>query len=340
MTQYSALRTGRKPIERNLAMELVRVTEAAALSAVQHMGKGDKTLVDQAAVDAMRHTLEGIKMDGIVVIGEGEKDEAPMLYNGERIGDGSDPKVDIAVDPIDGTTLLSKGLPGAIAVIAMASQGMMKVAREVFYMDKIAVGPEARDVIDIEAPVADNLQKIARALGRKVTEVTVVMLDRPRHADLLQDVRAAGARVKMISDGDVAAGIQAALPDSGVDVLMGVGGTPEGVITAAALRCTGGAILCKPWPRDDDERGKAQEAGLNLTHVYTTEELVGGEDVFFAATGASSGELLKGVEFTAGGATSQSLVMRSRSGTIRWIDAIHDFRRLDKVRYTDDTGTK
>ena len=333
MAQQMAQRTDRKPMERNLAMELVRVTEAAALSAVRFMGKGDKEMVDQAAVDAMRHTLQSISMDGIVVIGEGEKDEAPMLYNGEQIGDGSDPKVDIAVDPIDGTTLLSKGLPGAIAVIAMSERGSMNVAKEVFYMDKIAVGPDARDVIDIDAPVSDNLAKIAKALGKKVHEVTVVVLDRPRHADLLKQIREAGARVKMISDGDVAAGIQAALPSSDVDVLLGVGGTPEGVITAAALRCTGGAILCKPWPRDDEERKKCIEAGVDLDHVYTTEELVSGDDVFFSATGASTGELLKGVGIHANGATTQSLVMRSRSGTIRWIDAVHNFTRLDKVRF-------
>jgi fructose-1,6-bisphosphatase II len=323
----------RGPVERNLAMELVRVTEAAAMSAAMHMGKGDKELVDGAAVDAMRHTLGGIRMDGVVVIGEGEKDEAPMLYNGERIGDGSDPQVDIAVDPIDGTTLLSKGLPGAIAVIAMSGRGTMHVAREFFYMDKIAVGPAARNVIDINAPVADNLRAIAKALGKSVAEVTVVMLDRPRHAQLLEDVRRAGARVKMISDGDVAAGIQAALPDSGVDVLMGIGGTPEGVITAAAIRCTGGAIQCKPWPRDEDERRKAAAAGADANHVYETEELVGGDDVFFAATGASTGEMLRGVNFFAGGARTHSLVMRSRSGTIRWIDSLHDFTRLNKVQH-------
>ena len=326
-------RSERQPIERNLAMELVRVTESAALAASLQMGKGDKELVDQAAVDAMRYTLDGISMDGVIVIGEGEKDEAPMLFNGEHIGDGSPPHVDIAVDPIDGTTLLSKGLPGAIAVIAMSARGTMTVPGDVFYMNKIAVGPEARDVIDIDAPVAENLQRVARALSKSVNEVTVVMLDRPRHAGLLDEVRAAGARVKMISDGDVAAGIQAALPTSGVDVLMGVGGTPEGVITAAAIRCTGGAIQCKPWPRDEGERQRWLANGLDLDHVYGTEELVGGDDVFFAATGASSGELLRGVNFVAHGALTHSLVMRSRSGTIRWIDSIHDFNRLDKVRY-------
>ena len=322
-----------QPIERNLAMELVRVTEAAALSAARHMGMGDKELVDQAAVDAMRHTLDGISMDGIVVIGEGEKDEAPMLYVGERIGDGSDPKVDIAVDPIDGTTLLSKGLPGAIAAIAMSARGTMHVPGSIFYMDKICVGPEAKDAIDIEAPVADNLKKIAKAMARKVEELTVVVLDRPRHAGLLVDIRSAGARVKLISDGDVAGGIQAALPGSGVDVLMGIGGSPEGVLTAAAIRCVGGAIQCKPWPRDEAERNKAIDAGVDVSHVYPTEELVAGEDVFFAATGASTGELLRGVRYVGGGAETHSLVMRSRSGTTRWIEATHNFDRLDKVRF-------
>jgi fructose-1,6-bisphosphatase II len=322
-----------KAIERNLAMELVRVTESAALSAARYMGYGDKELVDQAAVDAMRHTLGGISMDGIVVIGEGEKDEAPMLYIGEHIGDGSGPKVDIAVDPIDGTTLLSKGLPGAIAAIAMSAQGSMNVPASIFYMDKICVGPEARDAIDIEVGVADNLNRVAKALGRKVGEITVVVLDRPRHADLLTQIRATGAHVKLITDGDVAAGIQAALPDSGVDVLMGVGGSPEGVLTAAAIRCIGGAIQCKPWPRDAEERQRAIDQGIDVDHVYPTEELVSGEDVFFAATGASTGELLRGVRYFSGGAETQSLVMRSRSGTTRWIDATHNFERLDKIRY-------
>jgi fructose-1,6-bisphosphatase II len=322
-----------KPIERNLAMELVRVTESAALSASRYMGLGDKELVDQAAVDAMRHTLDGIQMDGVVVIGEGEKDEAPMLYIGERIGDGSDPKVDIAVDPIDGTTLLSKGMPGAIAAIAMSARGTMNVPASIFYMDKICVGPEAVDAIDIEAPVADNLDRIAKALGRKVGEVTVVVLDRPRHADLLSQIRAVGARVKLISDGDIAGGIHAALPGSGVDVLMGIGGSPEAVLTAAAVRCVGGSIQCKPWPRTAEERQEAVDAGIDVNHVYPTRELVSGDDVFFSATGASSGDLLKGVRFFGGGAETQSLVMRSRSGTTRWIDSTHNFERLDKIRY-------
>jgi fructose-1,6-bisphosphatase II len=322
-----------QPIERNLAMELVRVTESAALSASRYMGLGDKIQVDQAAVDAMRHTLDGIRMDGVVVIGEGEKDEAPMLYVGERIGDGSDPKVDIAVDPIDGTTLLSKGMPGAIAAIAMSAQGTMHVPASIFYMDKICVGPEARGAIDIDAPVKDNLAKIAKALGRKIGEVTVVVLDRPRHADLLTAIRATGARVKLISDGDIAGGIHAALPDSGVDVLIGVGGSPEAVLTAAAIRCVGGEIQCKPWPRTNEERQEAINAGIDVDHVYLTEELVAGEDVFFAATGASTGDLLKGVHYFNGGASTQSLVMRSRSGTIRYIEAVHNFERLDKIRY-------
>ena len=322
-----------KPIERNLAMELARVTEAAAMSAARYMGFGDKELVDQAAVDAMRHTLDGVSMDGVVVIGEGEKDEAPMLYIGERIGDGSDPQVDIAVDPIDGTTLLSKGLPGAIATMALAARGTMHVPTEFFYMDKICVGPGARDAIDIDASVETNLRNVAEALDLSVQEVTVVVLDRPRHEELLRQIREVGARVKLISDGDIAAGIQAALPGSGVQVAMGVGGSPEGVLAAAAIRCTGGAIQCRPWPRNDEERDAAIAKGIDVNRVYHTEDLVGGEDVFFSATGASTGELLRGVSFHHGGATTQSLVMRSRSGTIRWIDASHNFDRLDKVRY-------
>ena len=328
-----AVARDRQPIERNIAMELVRVTEAAALSAARYMGMGDKELVDQAAVDAMRFTLGSIAMDGIVVIGEGEKDEAPMLYIGERIGDGSPPQADIAVDPIDGTTLLSKGLPGAIAAVALSARGTMNVPRNIFYMNKIAVGREAMNAIDINASVEANLKNVAKAKGRKVGELTVVVLDRPRHEQLLSDIRTAGARVKLISDGDVAAGIQAALPESGVDLLMGIGGSPEGVLTAAAIRCMGGAIQCKAWPRNDDERKAAIAEGVDLEKVYNTEDLVGGEDVFFAATGASSGDLLNGVRFFAGGAQTHSLVMRARSGTLRWIESIHDFTRLDKVRY-------
>ena len=325
----------RQPIERNLAMELARVTEAAAMAAVRHMGMGDKELVDQAAVDAMRYTLGYVSMDGVVVIGEGEKDEAPMLYNGEVIGNGMPPEVDIAVDPIDGTTLLSKGLPGAVAVVALSARGTMNVPGNVFYMNKIAVGPDARDAIDIEAGVTDNLRNVAEAKGCAVHDLTVIMLDRPRHNALLAEVRGAGARVKMISDGDIVAGIQAALPGTGVDMLLGIGGSPEAVLTAAAIRCIGGAIQCKPWPRDEAERDKAIADGVDLEKVYDTNDLVGGEDVFFSATGASTGDLLKGVRFMGGGAETQSLVMRSRSGTVRWIDSIHDFSRLDKVRFAE-----
>jgi fructose-1,6-bisphosphatase II len=332
MTQQMAQRSGSKVIDPNLALELVRVTEAAAMSAVRFMGSGDKNLVDQAAVDAMRRELSAIKMSGVVVIGEGEKDEAPMLYNGEAIGAGNGPAVDIAVDPIDGTTLLSKGLPGAVAVIAMSGRNTMHVPSQVFYMDKIAVGPAARDAIDIEAPVDHNLSKIASALGKPVSEVTVVVLDRPRHADLIKDIRAAGARLKLISDGDVVAGLQTALPESEVDVLMGIGGTPEGVIVAAALRCTGGAIHCKPWPRDDEERKRYESEGVDLDHIYTTNELVGGDDVFFAATGASTGELLRGVKRNGSVTKTHSVVMRCRSGTIRWIEALHNSERMNKLK--------
>ena len=319
-------------IDRNFAMDMVRVTESAAIAAVQHMGMGDKELVDQAAVDAMRFTLGSMAMDGIVVIGEGEKDEAPMLYNGEEIGDGTGPKMDIAVDPIDGTTLLSKGLAGAIAVIALSERGTMNCPSEVVYMNKIAVGKEAREAIDIDASVETNLKNIAKAKGKTVRELTVIVLDRPRHGQLLDDIRSAGARIKLISDGDVVAGLQAAMLGSGVDVLMGVGGTPEGVITAAALRCIGGAIQCKAWPRDDGERAAAEAAGTDLNKVYFTEDLVSGDDVVFAATGASTGDLLRGVRYFDGGAQTHSLALRSRSGTLRWIEAVHDFSRLDKVR--------
>jgi fructose-1,6-bisphosphatase II len=321
----------RRPIERNVAMELVRVTEAAALAAARFLGMGDKNMVDGSAVSAMRYVLGSVHMDGVVIIGEGEKDEAPMLYIGERIGDGSGLKLDIAVDPVDGTTLTAKGLPGAISAVALSARGTMHCPRELVYVNKIVAGREARDVVDIDAPVAENLKNVARAKKRKVAELTVVVLDRPRHEQLIADIRSAGARIKLISDGDVAAGIQAALPDTGVDVLMGVGGTPEGVLTAAAIRCIGGVIQCKAWPRDDKEKKAAIAAGLDVEKVYSTEDLVGGEDVFFAATGVSTGEMLKGVRYFAGGAQTHSMAMRSRSGTIRWVDSWHNFQRLDKM---------
>ena len=321
----------RRPIERNVAMELVRVTEAAALAAARFLGMGDKNLVDGAAVSAMRFVLGHVHMDGIVVIGEGEKDEAPMLYIGEKIGDGSNLRVDIAVDPVDGTTLTAKGLPGAISAVALSARGTMNCPREVVYVNKVVAGREARDVVDINAPVAENLKNIAKAKKMKVSQLTVVVLDRPRHEQLISEIRGAGARIKLISDGDVAASIQAALPDTGVDVLMGIGGTPEGVLSAAAIRCIGGVIQCKAWPRDEKEKRAAIAAGLDLDKVYNTEDLVAGEDVFFAATGVSSGEMLKGVRYSSGGAQTQSLAMRSRSGTIRWIESWHNFERLDKL---------
>ena len=323
------------PIERNIAVELVRVTEAAAMAAARYMGRGNKELVDQAAVDAMRHALNHISMNGTVVIGEGEKDEAPMLYIGERIGDGSDLPVDMAVDPIDGTALVARGLPGAISAVALSAKGTMNYPRQFVYMNKIVTGREAKDIIDINASVAKNLKNIARAKKRKVSQLTVVVLDRPRHEQLLSEIRSAGARVKLISDGDVSASIQAALPETGVDVLMGIGGTPEGVLSAAAIHCIGGSIQCKAWPRDEQERKAALAAGMELDKVYLTEDLITSEDVFFAATGVSSGELLKGVRYFSGGAQTQSLAMRSRSGTIRWIDSIHDFERLDKLDFPE-----
>jgi len=319
------------PIERNVAMELVRVTEAAALSSARFLGMGDKNLVDQAAVSAMRYVLGFVHMDGIVVIGEGEKDNAPMLYIGEKIGDHSSLKVDIAVDPVDGTTLVARGLPGSLSVVALSGRGTMQCPQEFVYMDKIVTGIEAKDVIDINASVKQNLKNIAEAKKLKISQITVVVLDRPRHEQLLSEIRAAGARVKLISDGDISASIQAAMPDTGVDVLMGIGGTTEGVLSAAAIVCIGGAIQCKAWPRNAEERQKAEEAGVEVDKVYKTEDLIDSDDVFFAATGVSSGELLRGVQYSGGGARTQSLAMRSRSGTIRWIDSWHNFNRLDKV---------
>ena len=323
----------RGKIERNIAMELMRVTEAAAMTAARYLGRGDKNLVDEAAVAAMRHTLGFIRMDGIVVIGEGEKDEAPMLYIGERIGDGSDLRVDIAVDPIDGTNLVARGLPGAISVVALSTKGTINCPRQFVYMNKIVTGPEAKDYIDINAPVAENLKNIARAKKRKVSELTVVVLDRPRHEQLISDIRSAGARVKLISDGDVSASIDAALPEREVDALMGIGGTPEGVLSAAAIHCIGGGIQCKAWPRDDSERKAAIAAGVDVEKVYKTQDLIDSDDVFFAATGVSTGELLKGVRYFSGGAQTQSIAMRLRSGTVRWIDAWHNFDRLDKLSF-------
>jgi len=321
------------PIERNIAMELVRVTEAAAMAAARYMGRGDKNLVDGVAVRAMRNVLGYVPMDGVVVIGEGEKDEAPMLYIGENIGDGSELKVDIAVDPIDGTTSVARGLPGAISVVALSARGTMHCPRHFVYMDKIVTGPEAKDCIDINAPVAENLKNIALAKKTNVSEITVVVLDRPRHAKLLDDIRSAGARVKLISDGDVSASLEAALPDREVDVLMGIGGTPEGVLSAAAIHCIGGGIQCKAWPRNEEEKAAAMAMGDDVDKVYNVDDLIDSEDVFFTATGVSSGDLLKGVRYFSGGALTQSIAMRGRSGTLRWIDSRHNFEQLDKLRF-------
>ena len=327
-----------RPIERNIAMELVRVTEAAALSSARHLGRGDKNLVDGEAVSAMRYVLGHIAMDGIVVIGEGEKDQAPMLYIGEEIGDGSEPQVDIAVDPVDGTNLVARGLPGAISAVALTERGEMHCPRDFYYMDKIVTGPEAKDYIDINAPVPMNLKAIAAAKQRKVSELTIVVLDRPRHAKLIQQIRDAGARVRLITDGDVAASIEATLPFRELDALMGIGGTPEAVLSAAAIHCIGGVIQCKAWPRDAAERQAAEEKGIDVDKVYSTEDLVGGEEIFFAATGVSSGVLLQGVRYYRGGAETHSVAMRSKSGTIRWMHANHNFSRLDKLSDYESNG--
>jgi fructose-1,6-bisphosphatase II len=314
--------------ERNLGMELVRVTEAAALSAGRFMGKGDKIKVDRAAVDSMRQALDGVDMHGVVVIGEGEKDEAPMLYVGEEVGNGTPPDVDVAVDPVDGTRLTALGLSGAIAVVATAERGSMYSApKGVYYMEKIAVGPYARNVIDINAPISTNLAHIARARGGQIDDLTVVILDRPRHAEIIAQVREAGARIRLIMDGDVSAAIQAAMEDyRGVDVLLGTGGAPEAVLAAAAIKCIGGAIQCKIWPRNDEEREKLAADGIDLEKVYMTDDLVKGNDVAFAATGITSGELVDGVQYFGWGARTSSIMMRSRSGTVRYIQARHKWR--------------
>jgi fructose-1,6-bisphosphatase II len=311
-------------------MELVRVTEAAALAASRWMGRGDKNGADGAAVDAMRIVLETVSMDGIVVIGEGEKDEAPMLYNGERIGDGNPPATDIAVDPIDGTTLTSLGRGNALAVIAVSERGTMFNPGPCVYMEKIAVGPEARGVIDIEAPVAHNIAAVAKAKGESVRDVTAVILDRERHTQLIADVRAAGARIRLIQDGDVAGAISTAWPESGADVLFGIGGTPEGVIAAAALKCMGGEQLGKLWPRNDEERQTAIDLGYDLDAVLTENDLVRSDNCFFAATGITDGELLRGVHYDQHGASTQSLVMRSKSGTVRLVTARHRLGKLSE----------
>ncbi|MCX3062047.1 class II fructose-bisphosphatase [Streptomyces beihaiensis] len=315
--------------DRNLALELVRVTEAAAMAAGRWVGRGDKNGADGAAVRAMRTLVSTVSMNGVVVIGEGEKDEAPMLFNGERIGDGTGPECDIAVDPIDGTTLTAKGMPNAVAVLAAADRGTMFDPSAVFYMDKLAAGPEAADYVDINAPTAVNIRRVAKAKGGSPEDVTVVILDRPRHENLIKEVREAGARIKLISDGDVAGSILAVQEEKGVDLLLGIGGTPEGIISACAIKCLGGTIQGKLWPKDEAERQRALDAGHDLDRVLTTDDLVSGENVFFVATGITDGELLPGVRYSSERAHTSSLVMRSKSGTIRQIDSTH---RLSKLR--------
>jgi fructose-1,6-bisphosphatase II len=316
--------------DRNLALELVRVTEAAALGAGRWVGRGDKNLADQAAVDAMRLMIDTVSMDGVVVIGEGEKDEAPMLYNGERVGIGVGPETDVAVDPIDGTTLTSIGQPNALAVIALAPRGAMFFPGAALYMEKIATGPEAADVIDITAPVAENIRQVAKAKGKRPEEITVTVLDRDRHLDLIAEIRETGARVFLIRDGDVAGAIVAAAPRTEVDMLMGIGGTPEGVIAAAALKCLGGAMQGRLYPRNDQERDSLLADGFDLERVLMTEDLVAGDDVFFAATGITDGNLLEGVRYWPDGATTYSMVLRGRSGTLRYIESHHSFEKLER----------
>ena len=329
MTESPSPARRREAPDRNLAMELVRVTEAAAMAAARWVGRGDKNGGDGAAVDAMRQLISTVSMRGVVVIGEGEKDEAPMLFNGEEVGNGAGPYCDVAVDPIDGTTLMSKGMPNALAVLAVAERDAMFDPSAVFYMEKLAVGPEAADAIDIRESVAENIRRVAAAKHTDVGDVTVCVLDRPRHERIVAEIRDTGARIQFISDGDVAGAIAAARPESGVDMLYGIGGTPEGIITAAALKCMGGELQGRLWPKDDDERAKAKAAGHDLDRVLTTADLVRGDNVFFCATGITDGALLRGVHYRPSGATTQSIVMRSRSGTVRLIDGYH---RMDKLR--------
>jgi fructose-1,6-bisphosphatase II len=323
-----ALAVDRQAPDRNLALEIVRVTEAAAMAAGRWVGRGDKNGGDGAAVDAMRALIGTVSMRGVVVIGEGEKDEAPMLYNGEEVGDGTGPLCDVAVDPVDGTTLMAKGMPNSIAVIAVSERGSMFDPSAVFYMDKIATGADSADVIDITAPVAENIARVAKAKRGHNEDVTVCILDRPRHEQLVHEVRQAGARILFISDGDVAGAISAARPGTGVDLLLGIGGTPEGIIAAAALRCMGGVMQARLWPTDDDERQKAIDAGHDLDRVLLTEDLVKGDDIFFCATGVTDGDLLRGVRYLADSVQTESIVMRSKSGTIRLIDSVHQLGKL------------
>ena len=318
----------RRAPDRNLGLELARVTEAAALAAARWMGRGDKEAADQAAVDAMRFMMDTVTMDGVVVIGEGEKDEAPMLYRGEKLGNGEPPLVDIAVDPIDGTTLTSKGMNGALAVVAVAERATMFDPGPCVYMEKLAVGEDVADAVDVEAPVGENLRNIAKRRDSEVEDLTVMILDRPRHEQLVDEIKEAGARIRFITDGDVAGAIAAARETSGIDLYVGIGGTPEGVIAACTLKCLGGVIQAKLWPRNDEERDAAVDQGYDLDRVLTTDDLVSGEDVFFAATGVTDGDLVRGVRYRGESAVTHSIVMRSRSGTVRMIEALHRRKKL------------
>jgi len=333
----SAAGDQRQAPDRNLALELVRVTEAAALAAARLIGRGDKEEADQAAVDGMRHQLRSIAMDGVVVIGEGEKDEAPMLYNGEEIGDGTPPQVDIAVDPLEGTRLTALGMPNALAVIALSERGSMFDPGPCVYMEKVAGGPQVADLLDLDRPMSETVRLVAQRKGTDVRDVMVVVLDRPRHQDVIDEIRDAGARVRLILDGDVAAALLAATDATAVDLLWGIGGTPEGVISAAALKCIGGQLLGRLWPRDDDEAQAAVDAGYELERILTVDDLVRSDNCFFSATGVTDGDVLQGVRYQgAAGASTESLVMRSRSGTVRRVSARHDrtkIRALSGGRY-------
>jgi fructose-1,6-bisphosphatase II len=314
--------------DHNLGLDLMRVTEAAAMASARWAGRGDKESGDQAAVDAMRQVLTGVPMRGVVVIGEGEKDQAPMLYNGEEVGDGKGPHYDVAVDPVDGTSLLADGMPNAIAVIAVSDRGTMYDPSAVFYMDKLVTGPAAADAVDIAAPVADNVRAVARAKGGEPSDVTVCVLKRPRHQELIADIRATGARVKLLDDGDVAGGVLAALEDSPIDLLLGAGGTPEGIITACAMKAMGGVIQARLRPRDDAELRKALDAGHDVDRILHTGDLVAGDNTFFVATGITDGDLLRGVRYSETGASTRSIVMRSRSGTMRTVESRHSLEKL------------
>jgi fructose-1,6-bisphosphatase II len=332
-TSSAAGRTDNRP-DRNLALELVRVTEAAALAAARMVGRGDKEGADQAAVDAMRVVLDSVPMDGIVVIGEGEKDEAPMLFNGEQIGDGTPPQVDIAVDPLEGTRLCALGMPSALAVIALAERGSMFDPGPCVYMQKMAGAAEIADLLDLDRPLAETLGLIAERKHSDIRDVMVVMLDRERHHEAMREVREAGARVRLITDGDVSASLLAVSDNSPVDLLWGIGGTPEGVISAAAIKCLGGHVIGRLWPRDDAEREAAVAAGYDLDKVLTGDDLVKGEDAFFSATGVTDGDVLQGVRYRGNGASTESLVMRSRSGTVRRVYARHDRTKLRALGIT------